>query len=283
MKSLLKYCSLSLALLLAVSCGSRKNISSDQKFYNTLKGLDNREIRTDSLRRFIEKDMALFKIPAISIAVINDGKIIFADNIGVKNQVTKEKVNQYSIFEACSLSKPVFAYFVMKQVQKGAIDLDKPLYQYYKEENIEWGENYKSLTVRMILCHASGFPNWREHANEKLKFLFPPGTRYGYSGEGYQYLARVLMHILKTDDTGLNALFQKEVVKPLRVQSMNFIWNEELSKIKVYSHSKGLPTDNGSQGPADWFGCAGSLHTNAGDYAKLLVKLLDNSRLSNSH
>lgn len=91
------------------------------------------------------------------------------------------------------------------------------------------------------------------------------------------------MTILKTDDTGLNALFQKEVVKPLRVQSMNFIWNEELSKIKVYSHSKGLPTDNGSQGPADWFGCAGSLHTNADDYAKLLVKLLDNSRLSNSH
>lgn len=125
--------------------------------------------------------MALFKIPAISIAIINDGKIIFADNIGVKNLVTKEKVNQYSIFEACSLSKPVFAYFVMKQVQKGVIDLDKPLYQYYKEENIEWGENYKLLTARMILCHASGFPNWREHANEKLTFLFPPGTRYDYS------------------------------------------------------------------------------------------------------
>jgi len=90
----------------------------------------------------------------------------------------------------------------------------------------------------MILCHTSGFPNWREHLNEKLTFLFPPGTRFGYSGEGYQYLARVLMHILKTDDTGLNALFQKEIARPLSVQSMNFTWKEDLSKIKVYSHSK---------------------------------------------
>jgi len=75
-----------------------QNIVGDSKPYNTLKGLDGRQIKTDSLERFMAEDMALFKIPAISIAIINDGKIIFTDNIGVSNLVTKEKVNQYSIF-----------------------------------------------------------------------------------------------------------------------------------------------------------------------------------------
>jgi len=279
MKFLLKSCYFSLFFLLAVSCGNRKNIGFHSKL-NTLEGLDGRKIKIDSLEKFMAKEMDSLKIPAISIAIINDHEIIFAENIGVKNLVTKEKVNKYNIFEACSLSKPVFAYFVMTLAEKGIIDIDKPLYQYYKENDIEPGKNYESLTARMILCHASGFPNWREPSEEKLLFLFPPGTRYGYSGEGYQYLARVLMHILKTDDKGLNALFQKEVARPLGMHSMNFIWKKSLSRLKVYSHAKGLPTDNGPQGPADWFGSAGSLHTNAYDYARFMLKLMDNSKLS---
>jgi CubicO group peptidase (beta-lactamase class C family) len=42
------------------------------------------------------------------------------------------------------------------------------------------------------LSHQSGFPNWR--ANNKLHFEFEPGTKFQYSGEGYEYLREALEH-----------------------------------------------------------------------------------------
>jgi len=57
---------------------------------------------------------------------------------------------------------------------------------------------------------------------------------------------------------------------------MNFTWKNELQPLKAFSHRKGKPTDNTSQGPADWFGSAGSLHTNANDYAKFLIEVINN-------
>lgn len=62
---------------------------------------------------------------------------------------------------------------------------------------------------------------------------------YGYSGEGYQYLARVLGKILNKSDVELNDYFQEEVVKPLKVKSMNFTWDNKLRPFKAYSHRKG--------------------------------------------
>lgn len=51
----------------------------------------------------------------------------------------------------------------------------------------------KKLTTRIILSHQTGFPNWRgNNADGKLTFEFEPGTKYQYSGEGYEYLRKAL-------------------------------------------------------------------------------------------
>ena len=55
---------------------------------------------------------------------------------------------------------------------------------------------------------------------------------------------------------------------------MGFTWHNEFSALKAFGHRDGVPTDNGSQGPPDWFGSAGSLHTNATDYAKFLIWIM---------
>jgi CubicO group peptidase (beta-lactamase class C family) len=246
-----------------------------QKSIITIKG---KKISVEQLDNFIVKQMDSLNIPAISLAIINDGKLSYSKNYGVKNLETKELVNEQTIFELCSVSKPVFAYFILKQAKKGIIDLDKPLYQYYTDPKIDTTNGYyKQITARMVLNHCSGFPNWRKDEDDSnpLYFIHKPGTIYGYSGEGYQYLARVLGKILGKSDTALNDYFQTEVVQPLKVNSMNFTWNDTLQPLKAYSHRKGKPTDNSSQGPADWFGSAGSLHTNARDYAKFLISIIN--------
>jgi CubicO group peptidase (beta-lactamase class C family) len=248
---------------------------AQQKNINTITG---NKISVEQLDAFINNQMDSLHIPGLSLTIINNGTIAYSKNYGVKNIDTKEKVAGNTIFELCSVSKPVFAYFVLTQVQKSILNLDTPLYRYYTDPKIDTANGYyKLITARMVLNHCSGFPNWRKDEDDSnpLFFINKPGTKYGYSGEGYQYLARVLGKILRKTDPELNDYFQKEVVQPLKISSMNFTWNDTLQPLKAFSHKKGKPTDNSSQGPADWFGSAGSLHTNANEYAKFLITIMN--------
>jgi CubicO group peptidase (beta-lactamase class C family) len=272
--SMKNYFFISLLFLVQIGNAQKKEIK-------TIKG---KQISINSLDSFIVKNMDSLQIPALSFAYIQNGKTVYYKNYGVKNFETKQPVNEATIFEACSMSKPVFSYFVLLLAQKKIIDLDKPLFLYYQDPLIDTSKSYyKLITARMILFHASGFPNWRKDEDFKniLYFENKPGTKYGYSGEGFQYLARVLGKILQVSDQQLNDMFVTEISKKLSVSNMNFTWKKGMENLKAYSHRNGKPTDNGSQGPKDWFGSAGSLHTNAKWYAKFINYFINhNSELS---
>ncbi|MGH7595410.1 MAG: serine hydrolase, partial [bacterium] len=55
-------------------------------------------------------------VPGLSIALIRDAKLAWHHGFGVKNAETKAPVTDSTVFEAASLSKPVFAYAVLKLV-----------------------------------------------------------------------------------------------------------------------------------------------------------------------
>jgi len=69
-------------------------------------------------------------VPGLSIALIHNGKIVWTGAFGLANAKTKKPVTKTTVFEAASLSKPVFAYGVMKLVDKGMLNLDTPLNKY---------------------------------------------------------------------------------------------------------------------------------------------------------
>src|SRR5215217_5225900 len=75
----------------------------------------------------IRELMNLGDVPGLSIALIKDSKTTWARGFGYKSAETKEPVDGDTMFEAGSLSKPVFAYAVLKMVEKGQLDLDAPL------------------------------------------------------------------------------------------------------------------------------------------------------------
>jgi CubicO group peptidase (beta-lactamase class C family) len=74
--------------------------------------------------------LAEAKMPAVSIAIIRDGRIAWRRGFGVKDTGTDEPVDTDTVFAACSDTKPVFAYGVVKLCEKGAMDLDTPLTRY---------------------------------------------------------------------------------------------------------------------------------------------------------
>ena len=69
-------------------------------------------------------------VPGMSIALIRDGRVVWSKGFGVSNGVTKKPVTNKTIFEAASLSKPVFAYAVLRLVDEGKLNLDTPLNKY---------------------------------------------------------------------------------------------------------------------------------------------------------
>jgi len=143
------------------------------------------------------------------------------------NAATKKPVTNETVFEAASLSKPVFAYGVLKLVDQGKLDLDTPLNKYL-------GNNYdvvddpriNLITARHVLSHTSGFPNWRDNDRTKnLLIHFTPGDKWSYSGEGMVYLSKV---IEKITGLSLEDFMQQTVLQPLGMTSSSYIWHPNM-------------------------------------------------------
>ena len=242
--------------------------------------LNGSPIKAAELDKFLQSQMEEHKIPGLSIAIIHEGKVVYNQALGVTNRETSEKVSKTTLFEAASMSKPVFAYFVMKMVEKGLLDLDTPLYTYLPYPDIAHDERYKLITARMVLTHTSGFVNWRFHNDDgKLNILFTPGTQVAYSGEGFEYLAQVIAHLNGRSMQNLDELFQQEVAKPLGMKHSYFTKNDYLVKHKAKGHSEGKVIEALYENDLMTFGAAHSLHSNATDFSRFLLAIMEEKGL----
>jgi CubicO group peptidase (beta-lactamase class C family) len=74
-----------------------------------------------NLRKDIPQLLAKADVPGMSIGLIRNGKVVWIGEFGIANAKTKSKVNRSTVFEAASLSKPVFAYAILKLVNEGKL------------------------------------------------------------------------------------------------------------------------------------------------------------------
>jgi CubicO group peptidase (beta-lactamase class C family) len=213
-------------------------------------------------------------IPGLSIAVIRDSKV-WTRGFGVTNSETKAPVNDNTVFEAASLTKPVFAYAVLKLVDSGKLDLDTPLVKYLPGRyDVGDDPRLDQITARHVLSHTTGFPNWRPRGDKTLKMYFTPGNRFSYSGEGFVYLSRVVEQI-----TGERAepFVKRTVLDPLEMKSSNLVWRDGYESLKTFTHdSVGGVSGRGKPDKAN---AAASLQTTANDYAKFVIAMLKGTGL----
>jgi CubicO group peptidase (beta-lactamase class C family) len=147
--------------------------------------------------------------------------------------------------------------------------LDKPLYEYPAYADLAGDERYKQITARMALSHSTGFPNWRLlQPDGRLKFLFSPGERHSYSGEGIVLLQMVVGEVTGKD---LETLAQEKVFQPLGMTRSSYIWQAEYEGNAASPHDQyGRPRGESIQRTKP--DAAGSMVTTAGDYARFISR-----------
>lgn len=215
-------------------------------------------------RELIESTMRKAHIPGVSIAY-RDGKTTTPSTTNIGTTDTRDTsivsdVQDDTVFGAASLSKPVFAYLVLKLIDKGVLSrpgesavsgLDRPLSEIFSlgaffKNKLSYADAVRAgtITPRMLLSHTSGLG-----IDASAALSFTPGSEYAYSGTGLEYLQRVI-----EEQTGksLGALAQEHVFGELAL---------DMKK------SSFVPP-GASEDKAD---AANSLYTTASDYTKLMT------------
>ncbi len=220
-------------------------------------------------------------IPGLSIAVLKEGRLVWSGAFGVKSALTKEPVGEDAIFEAASLTKPFFAFYVMKLVDDGTLDLDRPLIGYLPRNVLEktylehpldregfrrdW---FERITARMVLSHSSGLP----HGGPRLPvpILFEPGTKYRYSADGFFYLQRVVEYL---KGKPLQVLMKEAVIDPLGMTSSSLVWEPRYESTAAVGHDFFGGTDGKFRKRKEAHAAA-TLYTTARDYARFVAAVL---------
>ena len=155
----------------------------------------------DAARAAIRKHMQKNKIPATSVALWRDGRIVWEEGFGLADKENGIPTTPHTMFCLASLSKTMTATALMTLVQAGKVDLDKPANDYLGDDpvTVHIGDPAQ-VTVRRLADHTSGLtasdqffygadvaktPSMKETIQRYGIVVAPPGERYWYSNIGY--------------------------------------------------------------------------------------------------
>ena len=190
----------------------------------------------------IQERMKHYKVPGVTVAVIQDFKIAWAKAYGVKDTETNEAVTTETLFQAGSISKPVAAMAALKKVEQGKIALDEDINNRLTTWKLPDNDftAKKRVTLANLLSHTGGttvhgFPGYEP--DQKLPTLpqildgaapantaavrvdFEPGSKFRYSGGGTTIAQLAIMDIEKKP---YPQIAQETVLGPLNMTSSTY-------------------------------------------------------------
>ena len=220
--------------------------------------------------------MAKYRLPAVGIALIADQRITWTKVYG--EQGPGIKATDATLFNVASLTKPIVTMTTLRLVSMGKWDLDEPLAHYWVDPDIANDPRHAKLTTRHVLSHQTGFPNWRwQDPSKKLAFQFDPGTKFQYSGEGFEYLRRALE---KKFGQPLAQLAASTIFQPLGMKDTQFTWCEHTDESRFARWHDQNGENSYTDYKATTTNAADNLLTTVEDYGRFAASVINGDGLT---
>lgn len=212
----------------------------------------------------IQRLLAEQHVPSVSVARIARGRIAWAGAWG--EQSAGVPATRDTLYNIASLTKPISAETVLRAAARARLSLDEPMAAYWLDPDIVNDPRHRLLTARFALTHRTGFPNWRFETRDRLVFQRDPGTQVGYSGEGFEYLARFAE---RRTGTAFERLAEDLVFRPAGMTRTAYTRRDWFQgRIAVPTDSDGRALEPSLR---DRFVASDDVHTTATDYARFLI------------
>ncbi len=225
-----------------------------------------------ALDRNVPDWLKQFDVPSVAVAYIRKGKIDWTAVYG--EQSPGVPANARTLYNVASLTKPISAEVILRLASKGKISLDESVSAYWIDPDVKDNPWNALLTPRLCLSHQTGFTNWRYQTNNVLTFQWQPGTRTGYSGEGYGYVARFAE---KKTGQPFEILAQTYVFGPIGMKDTAYTTRDWYQGRLAVGHTAKGEVD--SKTPSN-FVAADLLRTTISDYAAFVVSVMHNQELT---
>jgi CubicO group peptidase (beta-lactamase class C family) len=236
--------------------------------------------------------LARYRVPGVSVAVVNGGVIEWARGYGVTEVGGRVGVSQETLFQAASLSKPVTSLGALRMVQDGRLGLDEDVNVRLSSWKVPPSQFGATVTLRQLLGHtggvsvhgfggyASGRPlpscvqildGQGPANNPPIRIVAPPGQRPAYSGGGY-----VIVQQLMSDVSGLSFadLMYTMVLRPLGMTHSTY---EHPLPERLWPYAAAGHTEAGAELRGRWHNypelAAAGLWTTPTDLARVVVEV----------
>jgi CubicO group peptidase (beta-lactamase class C family) len=193
---------------------------------------------TEHLDSRIRKLMRQYTIPGVTVAVVQNGEIVYTMAYGEADRETGRKMTADMPVRVQSISKSVTAWAVLKLVEEGKLNLDDPVSKYIRDwEFPDSAYSPDGVTVRRLLCHTAGLPlgnvfslyapeeptpSLKESLTESAVLFQKPGEGFSYSNVGYNLLELLIEEVTGRD---FAEYMKSEILAPLGMNHSDFEWN----------------------------------------------------------
>ncbi len=229
-----------------------------------------------------------------SVLVVENGKIVYKNAFGMANREWDIPNTTDTKFMIGSVSKPITAILVLIQVQKGLISLDKTISDYIPEFS---KKNGSRITIRQLLGHASGMPNYdiikdffprisRQNVTREdymklymdSTLVFEPGKSYYYSSWGYFTLGYIMERV--TGKT-YSQLMKEDIFDKLDMKDSGSYYHTQIVKKRAtgYDYTLGGFTSADFRDQSNTMG-TGDLYSTVEDLFKLHIGITNNTLLN---
>ena len=182
----------------------------------------------------IEAEMQRHQVPGLALAAVREGEVVYARGFGVSSVETGQPVTPDTLFRIGSITKALTATAVMRLVEAGKLDLDRPVKEYLPGLHFSDDQVSGQITLRRLLSHSAGLPTDHSPYGPRhqgaladyvrvqvpgYRFIAPPGKLYAYSNPGPRiagYVAEVVAGRPYTE------LMQELVFDPLSMTRTTF-------------------------------------------------------------